>query len=289
MGKIPPMGANVAFSLYGQLKSKGGSFRGCDQYSFINSFYTRKGFTAFTTAMQLAGVSGFSSYSSSSFTADCQGGYGIGCDSSGGFATHSYSSSECDPQTVTGTKNQQSNLNKAMQSVQCVKIYDTYRSSSYSSSSNDDSNGGSYDGSPLALLDYSNACFYQNKFSPDGQCPDPYGKISTYQSNFYKDIQKAKSQRPVTVYRQKLEYEETINSGKSKGEIGLLLLAVSFLVLVLDKVVFDVVAPIFSSRRASQRLSNYTDEEDPVETLQSAQSDTDVKSEADTSDDRRYM
>jgi hypothetical protein len=290
MGKIPPMGANVAFSLYGHLKSHGGTFKGCDQNSFINSFYTRAGFTAFTNAMQSAGVSGFSSYDSDSFSADCQGGYGVGCDASGGFASYTYSSSLCDPQTITATTNQLSNLNKAMESVQCIKIFDTYRSySSYSSSSSSSSNsnddaggddGTSYDGTPLALLDYSSACFYQNVFSPDGDCPDPFGKIAYYKANFYKDIQKSKAQRPVSVYKQKLVYEEKIHNAQTKMGLGLGLLAIAGFVLVVEKVLFDHVVPKLRPKRKGFKPSDYADEEEPAETVKSSPSDA---------DDHRFM
>lgn len=82
MGKIPPMGANVAFSLYGSLK--GQTFSGCNKDSFISSFYTNSGFDAFSSAMYKAGVSGFSKYfymsssdgssqSSQYLTAKCMG------------------------------------------------------------------------------------------------------------------------------------------------------------------------------------------------------------------------
>jgi hypothetical protein len=276
MGKIPPMGANVAFSLYGHLKSHGGSFKGCDQNSFINSFYTRAGFTAFTNAMQSAGVSGFSSYDSSSISAECQGGSGIGCDASGGFATYTYSSSLCDPQTITTTTNQLSNLNKAMQSVQCIKIFDTYRSySSYTSNNNDDGDDGvSYDGTPLALLDYSSACFYQNVFSPDGDCPDPFGKIAYYKSNFYKDIQKAKAQHPVSVYREKLKYDEQLQNAQTKGGIGFSLLVLAVGIFLVEKLLFDYIFPNFRQKRKGFKTSDYAEEEDPS-TVKSAISDAD--------------
>jgi hypothetical protein len=303
VGKIPPMGANVAFSLYGHLKSKSGSFNGCTKDTFINSFYTRTGFTAFITAMKAAGASGFSSLSSSSFTAECQGGYGVGCDKSGNFVVHKYSSSICDPQNVTSTTNQLSSLNSAMKTADCNKIYtSSYTSSSYSSSSSSSSgsssSSSSYSGTALALLDYSAACFYQNFFSPDGSCPDPFGKISYYQTNFYKTIQKAKAQRPVSVYRQKLAFEEEISAGRTKVGTGLALMVLAAGVLIIDKLFFDVIKPVarkvgksvqamakaFSEDDSGDVEKNNDNDNDRTSTVRSGES-----SNGDGDDSTRFM
>jgi hypothetical protein len=249
--KIPPMQANVAFSLYGLLSGQG-SFQGCNQETFINSFYTSTGFTAFAKAMYYAGMTGFSSSSSSSYTAECQGGYGVGCDSSGGFAMHQYSSSVCDPSNVTKTTNTLSSLNSAMKNVQCTQIYSkskSYGSSSYSSG--DDSTDDGYSArstTTLSLLDNSAACFYQNVYSPDGTCPDPYGKIAYYKQTFYKEIQKAKAQRPASIYRLQTEYNTEIRQGKSNVRRGVILLALAGLVLLIDVIVVKFILPMFTKK-----------------------------------------
>lgn len=242
MGKIPPMGANVAFSLYGSLKGR--TFGGCKSDTFINSFYTNTGFEVFAQAMYNAGVSGFGSYSygdddsSSSLSSACLGYKGIGCDSKYGFALHTYSTALCDPKSASGIKDQLVYLNKAMNASQCVKIYD---SSSYSSSYNNQGDDDAQqeqqdDSSPLSLLYHSSACFYQNFWSPDGECPDPYGKIKSYQQNFYNGIQIAKTQRPVSVYRQKQIYEAAIRKGQSRLVIGIVCVVASVALLVVDKI-----------------------------------------------------
>ena len=171
MGKIPSMEANVAFSLYGQLNGQG-TFPGCNSLTFINSFYTTTGYTAFSKALYYAGGSGFSSSSSGvSYGAECQGGYGVGCDTSGGFAVHQYSSSICDPANMTKTTNTLSSLNSAMKNVQCSQIYSKSKSyGSYSSSSssssysnNDDASDDGYSSrstTSLSLLDNSAAWTY---------------------------------------------------------------------------------------------------------------------------------
>jgi len=219
MGKIPPSGANVAFSLYGSLS--GTSFSGCTANTFINSFYTNTGFTDFTKAMNYAGVSGFSS--SYSYNTGCSGGYGVGCDWDNGFAVHTYSSNECDPQNYKGVKDTMSSLNSALNNnAKCVKIYDK---SSY---------GGTPYGTPLQLLAYSHSCFYQDFFSPDGVCPDPYGKLAYYQQNFYKGIQNSKKQDPYQVARRKVQYEAQIEMGERKSMIGLGLAALATLMMFYD-------------------------------------------------------
>jgi hypothetical protein len=255
MGKIPSMQANVAFSLYGQLSGQG-SFPGCNSLTFINSFYTTTGYTAFSKALYYAGASGFSSSSSGvSYGAECQGGYGVGCDTSGGFAVHQYSTSVCDPANVTKTTNTLSNLNSAMKNVQCTQIYSksrsygSYSSSSSSSSSNTDDDGySSRSTTSLSLLDNSAACFYQNVYSPDGTCPDPFGKIAYYKATFYKEIQKAKAQRPSNIYRKEAQYNAEISHGRSNSTKGIFLVALAGIVLLMDMIFVKWIIPKFTTK-----------------------------------------
>lgn len=192
MGKVPPFGANVAYSLYGSLK--GESFSGCNANTFINSFYTRTGFSEFVYAMAYAGVSAFNQYDFSGYSSECQGYYGVGCDYSNGFAVHQYSTQECNPKYVTGVSDNMQYLNQALQSAQCVKIFDASSKSNW--------NGYNYtvSGTPLELLAYSQACFYQNYWSPDGECPDPYSKLQFYQENFNRGVTKSKRSDPFEQY-----------------------------------------------------------------------------------------
>ena len=232
MGKIPPMGANVAYSLYGQLK--GSNFIGCTENTFINSFYTNSGFTDFARAMKYSGMSGFSSYagysyadddsySSSSVNAECKGGYGVGCDYNNGFAIHTYSGDACDPSNVTGVKDSLSSLNSAMKKAQCIKIYDS-SSNSYGYTS----------GTGLELLEYSHSCFYQDYFSPDGDCPDPYGKLKYYQNQFHSGIQESKRWDPYQLNLQKEAYLKTIEKGKIYSGLGAGLAGLAILIFLWD-------------------------------------------------------
>jgi hypothetical protein len=177
IGSVPTMGANVAFSLYGSLT--GEKFKGCNAKTFINSFYTNTGFSDFTQAMQYAGMS-----VSSSEYSQCQKGMGIGCDYDNGFALHTYNSSECNPKYFSGVSNTMYSFNEALNEVQCTQIYD----GSYSGGDDDDQYKQSVYGTPLQLLKYSSACNYMNYWSPDGKCPDPYGKIATYVKNYNQGI-----------------------------------------------------------------------------------------------------
>jgi hypothetical protein len=269
MGKIPSMQANVAFSLYGHLNGQG-SFSGCNALTFINSFYTTTGYTAFSKALYYAGASGFSSSSSGiSYGAECQGGYGVGCDTSGGFAVHQYSTSVCNPANYTKTTNTLTNLNSAMKNVLCTQIYSkskTYgsysssSSSSSSSSNNDDANDDGYSSrskTSLSLLDNSAACFYQNVYSPDGTCPDPFGKIANYKATFYKEIQRAKAQRPTNIYRKEEQYKAEISHGRSNSTKGIILVALAGIVLLLDMMIVKYALPKFTSKgqAAAARVS----------------------------------
>jgi hypothetical protein len=258
MGKIPSMQANVAFSLYGQLNGQG-TFSGCNAQTFINSFYTTTGYTAFSKALYYAGVSGFSSSSTGiSYGAECQGGYGVGCDTSGGFAVHQYSTSVCNPANMTKTINSLTNLNSAMKNIQCTQIYSksrsygSYSSSSSSSSSsnnnNDDDGYSSRSTTSLSLLDNSAACFYQNVYSPDGTCPDPFGKIAYYKQTFYKEIQRAKAQRPTNIYRREEQYKAEISHGRSNSTKGMILVALAGVILLLDMIIVKWVIPKFSTK-----------------------------------------
>jgi len=225
MGKIPPMGANVAFSLYGSLK--GHTFNGCGSDSFINSFHTDQGFNVFVDSMYYAGVSGFSSAYSQGMSADCQGGYGVGCDYSTGFAVHQYASSECDPQNATVISDNLSNLNTAMKRSTCVKIYDSSRYSGYS------------EGTALELLSYSHSCFYQDMFSPDGSCPDPYGKLAQYQTKFHQGIQESKKRDPYQVYYYRRVYNEQIQKGKNMTYVGIAFLAIAAVVCFWNEMISE--------------------------------------------------
>jgi hypothetical protein len=213
LGMVPPMGANVAYSLYGSLR--GETFSGCNKGTFINSFYTNTGYNGFAKALYYAGVSGFSSYSSDDddnvySSAQCQGGYGVGCTASNGFTMLTYASDECNPSNVTGVKDTMYNLNSAMKTVQCTQIYS---SSSYA-------NYPYVYGTALELLAYSSACFYQNFWSPEGSCPDPFGMIQYYQQNFNAGIKRQRAQDPYV-------FQQALEQGKKEVWIGTLMFMIA--------------------------------------------------------------
>jgi hypothetical protein len=223
---VPPMGANVAFSLYGALA--GQTFDGCNRNSFINSFYTDFGFTDFARAMSYTGLSGFKGYtsninadddysSSSGTTATCQGGYGVGCDSRYGFAMHKYSTDECDPQYYSGVSDTLSTLNNAMKGAQCIKIFDAKSFAGFDY----------LFGTPLELLTYSTACNYMNQQRPDGNCPDPYGKIAYYIKTFNQGIMKKREDPWETYYT-------TVDRDLKMVVTGAALFAASVVIVLLE-------------------------------------------------------
>lgn len=192
MGSVPPMGANVAFSLYGSLK--GERFRGCNKNTFINSFYTNTGFTDFTTALSYAGIT----FSSSSYSTTCYNGKSVACDSTNGFAVHTYSTNECNPYYFSGVADTMTDLNSGMSKVTCTEIYNAKKNKYYYS---DDDGTSPYYGSALQLLEYSSACNYMDYMSLDGNCPDPYGIVNKYVENYSAGI-KQKHDDPYKDYNQ---------------------------------------------------------------------------------------
>ncbi|CAJ1955657.1 unnamed protein product [Cylindrotheca closterium] len=196
-GSVPSMGANVAFSLYGTLK--GQRNKGCNEKTFINSFYTNTGFYDFIQSMEYAGIT----IDSSGYTAECGGAVGVGCDYDNGFALHTYSTDQCNPAYFSGVSDTLTYLNQGMKNVQCTEIYN-----SNSGYSDDDTYGGS--SSALTLLKSSNSCNYMNYWSPDGNCPDPYGKIKKYISNYNNGIEKAYRKDPIKTYNRRMRRAKTM-------------------------------------------------------------------------------
>lgn len=234
-GSVPPMGANVAFSLYGALK--GQSFSGCNKNTFINSFYTNAGFEDFIYAMKYAGVSNFKYNYNGGYSSQCSGYSGVGCDYNNGFAVHSYSSQECNPKNFQKVTDTASSLNKAMNSAQCVKIFDRRNGGTW--------NGYNYtiEGTPVQLLQSSSACFYQNFWAPDGQCPDPYGKIAFYQQNFNRGLTKSKRADPFEQYTLQME------DSKRLAKLGSTLLIGAAIVLLIG-CLWPTAAPVVRKAKA---------------------------------------
>lgn len=179
-------GANVAYTLYGAVK--GETFSGCNKDTYINSFYTNTGFTNFLYHMSETGKISYDTQLSDY----CQGGYGVGC-YSGKFAVLGYGSNTCDPNNVKGVMDDLSSLNSALQSVDCIQIYNGQSSrygsgSSYHRSQGDDD---WYYGGPVDILTNSSACVFD---ANSKACPDPYNKLNKFKK-LYK-LGPAKDFRP---------------------------------------------------------------------------------------------
>ena len=168
------------------------------------------------------------------------------------------------PIYYTKTTTTLTNLNSALKNVQCTQIYSKSKNYGYSSSSsssyNDDATDDGYSSrskTSLSLLDNSAACFYQNVYSPDGTCPDPFGKIAYYKTTFYKEIQRAKAQRPTNIYRKEEQYKAEISHGRSNSTKGIILVALAGIVLLLDLMIIKYVLPKFTSKgqAAAARVS----------------------------------
>lgn len=61
-----------------------------------------------------------------------------------------------------------------------------------------------YAGTALSILYYSNACFIQNFWSPNGGCPDPHGKLQEYQQNFNKGVRMSMKVDTFATYRKNM-------------------------------------------------------------------------------------
>ena len=152
MGSTPRSSAQVAYTLYGVKKdaATGGLFTrnnanskagGCQSHTYINSFYTSAGFTAFTGSLYAAGVDGFSNYAAGggeeedddAISATCKNGQGIVCTASGGFVHNQYSQSGdgdddatvCDANHLVAVVDEMKYLNAALQETGCYQIYDS--------------------------------------------------------------------------------------------------------------------------------------------------------------------
>mmetsp|Transcript_21334 Transcript_21334/g.39821 ORF Transcript_21334/g.39821 Transcript_21334/m.39821 type:complete len:501 (+) Transcript_21334:1-1503(+) len=244
MGATPSFAANVAYSLYGSLQ--GETFTGCNGDTFINSFTTNTGFEAFASALYYAGAT--SSDYSQSYSSECQGGAGVVCDYNVGFAYGTFSTDTCDPAYATGISDNMGYMNSDFQKAQCVKIYDSSKSynNGYNNGGYNNYGGGygnvnngygynsynnyyQYSGTSLALLYYSNACFIQNFWAPNGGCPDPYGKLQMYQQNFNKGVRKSLKVDPYVTYRANME------KGKKLVKLGAVLFMAAAILYICEQ------------------------------------------------------
>lgn len=88
-----------------------------------------------------------------------------------------------------------------------------------------------YSGTALSLLFYSNACFIQNYWDPDNGCPDPYGKLETYQQNFNKGVRKSMKVDTYVTYRANMEI------GKKYVKIGAVLFTIAVILFLTEQLI----------------------------------------------------
>lgn len=86
-----------------------------------------------------------------------------------------------------------------------------------------------YAGTALSILYYSNACFIQNYWDPDGGCPDPYGKLQYYQQNFNKGVRKSMKVDTYVTYRANMQ------TGKNYVKIGAVLFMTAVILFVTEQ------------------------------------------------------
>jgi hypothetical protein len=209
--------ANAAFSLYGTLAGK--EEKGCRKSSYINSFFTNQGLGPFMQAMTNAGVSYFqtddNTNSLSSYCTIIEGAtddnysggddtyekyaYGnhnegyfdnfysqsLACNR-GRFVQQNFQGAFCNAEQVTKIVDSMNQVNSALNSLDCVQIYNADSDENSNGDNNDKDEDEDYDGA-LQLLQYSEACSLRD---PSGACPDPFGKLQKY-SNTIERISRA--------------------------------------------------------------------------------------------------
>jgi len=87
----------------------------------------------------------------------------------------------------------------------------------------------SYAGTALSILYYSNACFIQNYWAPDGGCPDPYGKLQEYQQNFNKGVRMSMKVDTFATYRANMEV------GKNHIKVGAVLFMTALIMFLAEQ------------------------------------------------------
>jgi hypothetical protein len=112
----------------------------------------------------------------------------------------------------------------------------------YGNGYNSYSNYYNYAGTALSVLYYSNACFVQNFWAPNGGCPDPFGRLQLYQQNFNKGVRKSMKVDTYVTYRANMEI------GKKYVKTGALFFMAAALLFVFEQLM------AFRSRKEDKRL-----------------------------------
>jgi hypothetical protein len=121
-------------------------------------------------------------------------------------------------------------------------LQNNYGYGGYGYGYNSYSNYYNYAGTALSVLYYSNACFVQNFWAPNGGCPDPFGKLQLYQQNFNKGVRKSMKVDTYVTYRANMEI------GKKYVKTGALFFMAAALLFVFEQLL------AFRSRKEDKRL-----------------------------------
>jgi hypothetical protein len=219
--------AQAAYSLYGILK--GAEDTGCSKKTFINSFFTSAGFESFTTALAGTGITfqsnsngddeeeddgdypgGVSSQCEAEKVNDDDGeqngyghnqkmnqgytSYGVTCTSNGDYVQSSFVGASCTQSAANTIMNNLTNLNQDLEQAVCVPIYKPSSSAYDDDQGNNNNNkNGDNDNDPTNLLLYSQSCSVREY--PGGACPDPYGKLRSYEHKLEASTGHAHNQR----------------------------------------------------------------------------------------------
>jgi hypothetical protein len=114
--------------------------------------------------------------------------YGVSCTASGDYVQSSFVGASCTQSAGNTILNNLTNFNQDMDQAVCVPIYKP--SASYN---DDQGNNNNNDDDPINLLLYSQACSVRE--FPGGACPDPYGKLRSYEHKLEASTGHAHNQR----------------------------------------------------------------------------------------------
>jgi len=195
LGRTQCFRANVAYSLYG-IKTGKSAANPCGSGNYINSFFTTGGIESFGNNVGVDYANyGVSTTCTATYTGNGNNNNNknqnnnnnnnqlyypdytsttLGCSASGEFITATFQGAYCDGNHFLSNDGAVTNLNSDLESLGCLKIYD----SSNAGAAQDNGNGNGDDGyndygvPALNLLSYSSSCSHTEYPT---RCPDPHG------------------------------------------------------------------------------------------------------------------
>ena len=205
MGRTQCFKANVAYSLYGILKTSSKSLEGspCQESTYINSFFSTFGVESFSGPLGLgtddansqctaeepddaSEVENYSYYQSDDdylddayyfYNWESYTSYGTGCSAEGTFVQDSYQGAFCKGRKFVETLDKLDDLNANLQAMQCTQIYASDENNGYNGRDYTDDDLEFDNMNAIDILSFSKSCSLRQY---PNDCPDPYGLKKVY-------------------------------------------------------------------------------------------------------------